>query len=67
MLKYWALALIIRRALSSERLFLGFLDLGLGLLMELPSLKDQGSGEIDEQVILDFGGLGFGFGGVLVK
>lgn len=44
-LKYWALALIIRRALSSESGFLRFLDLGFGLL---PSLRDQGSGVIEQ-------------------
>lgn len=44
-----ALALMMRRALSSERGFLGFLDLGFGRSGWLPSLRDQGSGLTDEE------------------
>lgn len=39
--------MIMRLALSSDNGFLGFLDLGLGFDMLLPSLKDQGSGWIE--------------------
>lgn len=46
-LKYWALLFIIRRALSSERGFFGFLDLGFGCV-GLPSLRVNGSGWIEE-------------------
>lgn len=38
---------MMRRALSSESGFLGFLDRGLGL--SRPSLRDQGSGLRDER------------------
>lgn len=49
-LKYWALALIMRRALSSESGFFGFLLLGFGLCkcLLLPSLRVQGSGVWEE-------------------
>lgn len=53
-LKYLALPFIMRRALSSESGFLGFLDLGFGLLGS-PSLRDHGSGLTDDLTrILNF-------------
>lgn len=47
--------MIIRRALSSERGFLGFLDFGFGLaslLLLLPSLSDQRSGVIEKTMVV---------------
>lgn len=43
------MALIIRRALSSESGFLGFLDFGFGLVGS-PSLRVQGSGVTEERI-----------------
>lgn len=41
---------------------MGFFDLGLGLVMSLPSLKDQGSGRtLDFKEILEFFLGSFGF------
>lgn len=60
----------MRRALSSDSGFLGFLDLGLGLLGSLPSLRDQGSGVTEEwMVILGFveGGCGEGRSGLIER
>lgn len=60
----------MRRALSSERGFLGFFDLGFGLLRleELPSLRDQGSGLMEQSNVgfrVPFlAGFGGGFNGV---
>lgn len=57
-LRYCALALIMRLALSSESGFLEFLDLGFGLVGSLPSLRDHGSGVTEEEeewiVVLGF-------------
>lgn len=47
---------MIRRALSSESGFLGFLDLGLGFV-GLPSLRENGSGRIEQCMCM--GILGF--------
>lgn len=55
--KYWALAFIIRRALSSESGFLGRFDLGFGLLtfLLLPSLSVHGSGVTEQETMVCFG------------
>lgn len=53
---------MIRRALSSESGFLGFLDLGLGFV-GLPSLRENGSGRTEERM-RSLGGLEGGFGRV---
>ena len=57
----------MRLALSSDNGFWGFLDLGLGLDMLFPSLKDQGSGWIEDLmgILSGFMDFGFGFGFVL--
>lgn len=54
--------MIMRLALSSDNGFLGFLDLGLGLDMLFPSLKDQGSGWIEDLIGTLLGFMDFGFG-----
>lgn len=54
--------MIMRLALSSDNGFLGFLDLGLGLDMLFPSLKDQGSGWIEDLIGTLLGFIDFGFG-----
>lgn len=53
---------MIRRALSSESGFFAFMDLGLGLLGSLPSLRDQGSGVTEERMRI-FKGLDEGWRG----
>lgn len=53
----------MRRALSSDRGFLGFFDIGFGFDGSVPSFNDQGSGLILEKdliVILGFVLVGFG-------
>lgn len=53
-LRYLALPLIMRRAFSSESGFLGFLDLGFGLL-KFPSLRDHGSRETAQEMVVALG------------